>query len=246
MHFKPASSLTLALFTAGGLVALPSAQAQVTFVTSQAALGGNDSINWQSYGYAIAAFPSSKNLLTSKGVGFNITNPVPGVRGIFDPLGPSGFGDPNDFTPSEDAEALRIPYSNPYAEISINFLTPVSAVGAKLENRNANHSIGPTFMGYVSAYDGNTLLGTFSETSTIQNLHDGSAPFLGVVSSTADITSVVYHVTQNNEFYIGPVSLNAPPAAVPETSSLVSLGLLLLLGVGGLTVSRRRKASAVR
>jgi hypothetical protein len=121
----------------------------------------------------------------------------------------------------------------------------VSAVGAQLENRNANHSIGPTFTGYVSAHDGTALLGTFSETNTIQNLQDGSAPFLGVVSSTADITSVVYHVTDNNEFYVGPVSLNATPAAVPEASSAVSLGLLLCLGLGGAAVSsRRRKARA--
>jgi len=33
---------------------------------------------------------------------------------------------------------------------------------------------------------------------------------------------------------------------VPEASSFVSLGLLLLLGLGGVAVSRRRKAGAAR
>jgi hypothetical protein len=213
---------------------------QVTFVTSLAALAGNDTINWQSYGYSPDAFPTNTNLLTAHGLGFSATLPLVG-GGILDPRGPDQLGDPNDFTPSESAQALRVPYLNPYAEISINFLTPVSAVGAQLENRNANHNIGPTFTGYVSAYDGATLLGSFSETSTIQNLQNGSAPFLGVVSNTADITSMVYYVTDNNEFYIGPVSLNASPSSsVPETSTFVTASLML--GAGGLLLRHRGRA----
>ena len=38
----------------------------------------------------------------------------------------------------------------------------------------------------------------------------------------------------------GLMAFNATP--VPEASSIVSLGLLLLLGLGGTAVSRRRKA----
>ena len=241
MHFTRKAGLGLALLTVGGFVALP-AQAQLTFVTSQPALNGNDSIDWQSYGYAVNAFPDSTNLLTTNGIGFNVTDPF--VANAFDPRGPF-FPEPTDFTPAEIAQALRIAASSPSAEISINFLTPVSAVGALLENRNANNNIGPTFTGYVSAYNGTTLLGSFSETHTIQNLQDGSAPFLGVVSDTADITSVVYHVTDFNEFFIGPVSLKGTPAAVPEASTTVSLGLLLALGLGGVVIAaKRKKASA--
>ncbi len=245
MHCTCKAGLALALLTVG----MSAAHAQVTFVTSQATLGGNDTINWESYGYSADAFPASTNLLTSGGVTFNITNPIESGFTSADPRGPlfyPGNPEPTDFTPGESAEALRSTYSSPNAEIRINFLTPVSAVGAQLENRNTNHSIGPTFTGFVSAYNGTTLLGTFSETHTTQNLQDGSAPFLGVLSSTANITSVVYYVTQNNEFYIGPVSLNATPAPVPEASSVVSLGLLLILGLGGAAVSRRRRASTVR
>lgn len=36
----------------------------------------------------------------------------------------------------------------------------------------------------------------------------------------------------------------APPAAVPEASTTVSLGLLLMLGLGGIAVARHRKAAA--
>ena len=40
----------------------------------------------------------------------------------------------------------------------------------------------------------------------------------------------------------GTLEFNGIPAAVPEASSMVSLGLLLLLGIGGMAVSRRRRA----
>ena len=46
-------------------------------------------------------------------------------------------------------------------------------------------------------------------------------------------------------FYLDDVSVTALNP-VPEASSLVSLGLLLLLGLGGVAISRRRKAGAVR
>ena len=53
--------------------------------------------------------------------------------------------------------------------------------------------------------------------------------------------------TPPGTFYLDDISVtDAGLAAVPEASSVVSLGLLLLLGVGGLVVSRRRKMGAVR
>ena len=50
--------------------------------------------------------------------------------------------------------------------------------------------------------------------------------------ANGDVTGYMVHVFDN-----------APPA-VPEASTTVSFGLLLALGLGGLTVTRRRKASA--
>ena len=54
--------------------------------------------------------------------------------------------------------------------------------------------------------------------------------------------------TLNTTFlmYNGKINLNIgtpPPAAVPETSSVVSLGILLMLGVGGIAFAARRKSA---
>ena len=51
--------------------------------------------------------------------------------------------------------------------------------------------------------------------------------------------------TSFREFNSGTVYLNLPlPAAVPEASTTVSLGLLLILGAGGIIASRRRSVIA--
>lgn len=49
-------------------------------------------------------------------------------------------------------------------------------------------------------------------------------------------------ISDNN--VVSTVNIIASPAAVPEASTTVSLGLLLALGLGGVAVSRRRAASA--
>ena len=47
-------------------------------------------------------------------------------------------------------------------------------------------------------------------------------------------------------FFLDDISVTDAGAPVPEASSFVSLGLLLLLGLGGIAVSRRRREGAAR
>lgn len=60
--------------------------------------------------------------------------------------------------------------------------------------------------------------------------------------------TINFVIGPNNNFTLHPanVGLSAILTPVPEASSVVSLGLLLLLGLGGIAVSRRRKAGAAR
>ena len=60
----------------------------------------------------------------------------------------------------------------------------------------------------------------------------GPAPFTAtVIDQTAKTIK---------DQYSGSVVI--PPAAVPETSSIVSLGILLMLGLGGAVITARKKA----
>ena len=60
----------------------------------------------------------------------------------------------------------------------------------------------------------------------------------GTVTFTATVIDQTAKTIKDQ--YSGSVII--PPAAVPETSSVVSLGLLLMLGVGGAVITARKKA----
>ena len=70
--------------------------------------------------------------------------------------------------------------------------------------------------------------------------------FLVTATDTSTLLSFAGRQPPVN-FVLDDISVTATgPAAVPEASSVVSLGLLLLLGMGCVAVSRRRKASTTR
>ncbi len=75
--------------------------------------------------------------------------------------------------------------------------------------------------------------------------------------SLTNISNQLYTITgtlQNGDAlnaeysnYGGMLEFNGVPAApVPESSTTVSLGLLLMLGLGGMTAAAKRKRSAVQ
>jgi len=80
--------------------------------------------------------------------------------------------------------------SVPPPQILISFLQPVSFVGTQL-GRNG----GGPFTARVQVFSNNTLLGTFSENGNTTDLLDNSAIFLGVMDAKAEITDVIYTVT---------------------------------------------------
>ena len=120
-------------------------------------------------------------------------------------------------------------------DITMTFSGPTTAVGW---DSYTNYSTAPT----VRVYDtNNVLLATFPLTQAPDTLG-----FFGVISSTP-IGRInwlaVDGAIQDTAIDNIRTGASAPPA-VPETSSVVSLGLLLLLGVGAAAISRRRKAGA--
>ena len=120
-------------------------------------------------------------------------------------------------------------------DITMSFSGPTTAVGW---DSYTNYSTAPT----VSVYDtNNMLLATFPMTQAPDTLG-----FFGVISSTP-IGRINWLAVNGGAENTGLDNIRTNTGApVPEASSVASLGLLLLLGLGGIAVSRRRKAGAVR
>ncbi len=70
--------------------------------------------------------------------------------------------------------------------ITLTFTNPVSHVGGQI--MSAAHG---AFTGRIDAYNGNTLLGSFTEVGTSNSNGDNSAIYLGVADNAAEITKVV-------------------------------------------------------
>jgi hypothetical protein len=93
---------------------------------------------------------------------------------LFDPhqccIGLTGTFD-GDFAPLDNV--LVSPGS-----LTINFNTPVQAVGAQIQN----NTIGTNFLAEILAFNGNQLLGAFLASGFSGDVADNSNPFLGVLT----------------------------------------------------------------
>jgi hypothetical protein len=123
--------------------------------------------------------------------------------------------------------------------ILVGFSTPVEGVGTQIESLLP----GP-FTGQMDLYDSsNVLLGEVSVDASTTTAEDGSAPFIGAISTTSDIDYVIFSVNNGNPDFpkAGDVAINGLDFSVPEpfTFSLFGAGL-----VGAAALRRRRKAKA--
>jgi hypothetical protein len=125
--------------------------------------------------------------------------------------------------------------------MDISFSNPISGAGAQIQADYFG-----SFTATITAYGaGSTFLESFIESGDSTSNGDGSAIFLGVLDSTADIYSIQYSVvsvTGNNDFAINTLSLldtNGTPS-VPEPSTM----LLVASGLAGLAAFRKRYRAA--
>lgn len=132
---------------------------------------------------------------------------------------------------------------NPTGPLEIDFSSGVGAFGLRAQSARVD-SEQFTF----STYNGAALIGTYTTPLYDNTTGTGKAVFLGAQATGGDVfTKVVISstsitkdpVTGDNDFYFGPLSFQQP-AAVPEASSAVGLGLGLALFAGLALTARRR------
>jgi hypothetical protein len=213
--------------------AVQRAPAGVMLVTSPTALAPNDSIDWGQLGPDSTSLPSSTAVTSATGLVATVSTADPtGLLRVDEGL--SWIG---NFTISDH---LITNNQTSYFPLTIGFASPVSGAGAQIQLDNA----GP-FTATITAFSGTNSLGTFTENGLSTALEDGSAIFIGVSDTKAEITSIVFGIDDppavSGDFAINSLLIRG----VPEPSSLVLAAIAVPVGLG-VWWRRRRQAARTR
>ena len=221
-------TLCAGLLMAGAL----QAQAITVQIGTRLDLAGTDTLTWGQLGADISfisAFPA--NFTTTGGA----TGTVNNTAGDLTRADEGGVAFAGDF--AVGAQLLGT-FGNA-GPLVISFANPVARVGTQIQS---NEWV--AFTGWMSAFDSsNTLLGTVSIGGTSGFGQANTAPFLGIGSSSLNISSVQFSVTTstpNNDLWINTVDLSSTQfvvAPIPEPQAYV----LALAGVAMLGLAARRR-----
>jgi hypothetical protein len=201
----------------------------VAFVGSRAALGGDDFIDWSTLGPNGTLLSNPFNVNTNGGMNVTV-NKMPGgnFRRLDQFPGGTWVG---DFSPGD-----HLLYNNMFVDgiggpVSIVFGSLVSGAGANYQP----NSFGP-FTVRISAFDAlDNLLGSFDVAGNSGFQADGSAVFLGITSSFADIRRIEFSgLTADflaQDFAINQLDIvtgfrpiPSPAAALPFALGLLAAG----------------------
>jgi hypothetical protein len=232
---KGFSVVVLVSFIALGLlIPVAGSEAAPTVVTSRAALGGNDFIDWGVLGPDPTNVPDPFNINSNTGV---ITATVSNPTGQFAKYdqGNSWWG---NFAPG-DAVLFTIDPAGPsFGPMIITFNNPVQGVGAQIQG-----DWWQDFTARIRVYDvSNNLIGSFTLPGTSNGNGDNSAIFLGVIDTAgATIKRIEYDVdTVTMAFAINRLDL-LRAVAIPTMTEWGMIIFIVLAGIGSIYYLRRMK-----
>jgi hypothetical protein len=220
------------------LVGADTARAGYALVTSRAALGGTDSIDWAQLGPELTVVPSPAAVMSAGGVSATVSQPVSPFERRDE--GTTWFG---NFAPGDAllyTSNVTVGGSGP---MTIDFgSTSVVAAGAQIQAVFYG-----TFTGRVEALDGmGMVLASFDVPGLSDGAADNSAIFLGIVATGGDSFAQVRFDTfdsfDTSDFAINRLDLTVGgAAAVPAPAGLVLLAAAA--PVFGLRRLARRKVA---
>jgi hypothetical protein len=221
--FRHASFSSFVRLMAFSLFATTAAGADaLNVVTSKAAQGANDSVAWSQLGVNATVLGLAFTATSAKGV--TIAGTLAGANSIIavvcaaSPCSWSGTG----FSASDSLLWTSDAGNSGNGPVTLSFGMGITGAGALIQANAPGQ-----FTAQIQAFNGATLLGTFTATSDTA----GDATYLGVQDQTgSNITKVVFSLTACGlldtsgctDFAIGAVNLNSGPAAA--SLSVQSLG----------------------
>ena len=231
--------LGLLTFMPGGVLSISPSYAAVIDVSSASALGENAAIGWQQIylptGQSVQPYTGPLSVVSTNGNGATVS--VGGDHMLVRVDQAPGGDYYGNFPPG-----MQLIVTNGGHEgIVIDFSQPVYGGGAQL----GSGSYGP-YDAIVMAFSGAHLQGTYSvaATTTTDGLNN-PAPFIGLLSDSRNITSLVFFADHGDSggygTALGTVSLNVNlHPAVPEPSTWAMM-LIGFAGLGFMTYRRTKK-----
>jgi hypothetical protein len=211
-----------------------------TAVSSRAALGGNDFLDWSALGPAGTVVSNPFTVASNGGISVTGTETGGTMRRLdqHTPLVTSGQDFQGNFARGDALLFTNTPFGGGTGPIDLTFGVAVSGAGAQVMRDEFG-----AFVGTITAFDSaNNVILSSNFNGLANSNEDNSAIFMGITSSVANIKRIRFAVDTNHLVINRLDIVTAPTSVTPEPAAL-ALALPGLMPFGVLALRRRRRSA---